>query len=80
MSLCLVRHVLISGIKQNKPKRSEEEFNKVTTMVKEKNYNHPEIGVLKESEIQRMKVTLRSNVEQDSSADEGGGLTFEKDG
>lgn len=35
------------GIKPNRSQRNEEELNKVTKMVKEKNYNHPEIALVK---------------------------------
>ena len=47
---------LNAGIRTNKPQQNQEELKKVTQMVKSKNYNHPEIGVLKDSELQRMKV------------------------
>lgn len=44
------------GIRTVKPERTEEETRKVTEMVKNKNYNHPEIGVLRQNELERMKV------------------------
>lgn len=44
------------GIRTKKPERTEEEIKKVTEMVKNKDYNHPEIGILKETDLQRMKV------------------------
>jgi len=34
-------------------------------MVKEKNYNHPEIGLLKESDVQRMKNKLRQQTKEE---------------
>lgn len=39
------------------PKRNDEELKKVTQMVKEKNYNHKELGILKHDDIVRMKVS-----------------------
>lgn len=44
------------GIRTKKPERTEEELKKVTEMVKSKNYNHPEVGVLRENDLLRMKV------------------------
>jgi hypothetical protein len=38
------------------PERNQEELKKVTQMVKEKNYNHKELGILKHEDIIRMKV------------------------
>lgn len=38
------------------PQRNQEELKKVTQMVKEKNYNHKELAVLKQDDIIRMKV------------------------
>ena len=38
------------------PKRNDEELKKVAQMVKEKNYNHKELGILKHDDIVRMKV------------------------
>jgi hypothetical protein len=35
-----------SGVKPNKSVRTDEELNKVKTMVKTGNYNHPELVVL----------------------------------
>lgn len=46
------------GIRTKKPERTPEELHKVTEMVKNKNYNHPEIGIIKESDFQRMKVSI----------------------
>lgn len=43
------------------PQRNQEELKKVTQMVKEKNYNHKELGILKQEEIIRMKVLLISS-------------------
>jgi hypothetical protein len=37
--------------------RTQEEMKKVTEMVKQKNYNHKELALLKEEELLRMKVT-----------------------
>lgn len=45
-----------SGAKPNKSGRNDEELKKVTSMVKAGNYNHPELVVLPESEVLRMKV------------------------
>jgi len=39
------------------PKRNDEELKKVTQMVKEKNYKHKELAVLKQDDIARIKVT-----------------------
>ena len=39
------------------PKRNDEELKKVAQMVKEKNYNHKELGILKHEDIVRMKVS-----------------------
>lgn len=52
----MVSSQFYSGMKPNKSVRTDEELNKVKTMVKTGNYNHPELVVLPESEIQRMKV------------------------
>jgi hypothetical protein len=38
------------------PQRSEEELKKVSQMVKDKNYNHKELAVLRHEDIVRMKV------------------------
>lgn len=35
------------GIRPKKHERTEEELKRVTDMVKNKNYNHPEVGVLR---------------------------------
>lgn len=35
------------GIRTNMPQRNDDELKKVTQMVKEKNYKHKELGVLK---------------------------------
>ena len=38
------------------PQKDDAELKKVTQMVKEKNYNHRELGILKHEDIARMKV------------------------
>lgn len=43
------------------PQKDDAELKKVTQMVKEKNYNHRELGILKHEDIARMKV-LRSSL------------------
>jgi hypothetical protein len=48
------------GIRTNMPKRDDEELKKVTQMVKEKNYKHKELAVLRQDDIIRMKVTPQS--------------------
>ena len=45
-----------AGIRNKKPERTDEELKKVTEMVKNKNYNHPEVAILKENDLLRMKV------------------------
>lgn len=42
------------------PARNDEELKKVTQMVKDKNYNHKELAVLKHEDIIRMKVNIMS--------------------
>lgn len=42
------------------PARNDEELKKVTQMVKDKNYNHKELAVLKHEDIIRMKVNIIS--------------------
>ena len=44
------------GIKPIKRERSQEQFEKLTKMVMEKNYKHPEIGILRHSDLNRMNV------------------------
>ena len=39
------------------PQRNDDELKKVSKMVKDKNYNHKELAVLKHEDIVRMKVT-----------------------
>ena len=53
------------GIRTKKPERTDEELKKVTDMVKNKNYNHPEIGVLKEDDLLRMKETIRKPTKEE---------------
>lgn len=53
------------GIRKNKPERNDEELKRVTEMVKNKNYNHPEIGVLYENDLQRMKETIRKPTKEE---------------
>lgn len=48
--------VAYAGIRTAKPEKTEEESRKVAEMVKGKNYNHPEIGILRQNELERMKV------------------------
>jgi hypothetical protein len=38
------------------PQRNDEELKKVTQMVKDKNYKHKELAVLRHEDIIRMKV------------------------
>jgi len=47
MSHYLVFLSLCVGIRTKKPERTTEELHKVTEMVKNKNYNHPEIGIIR---------------------------------
>ena len=56
MSHCLVLIYLDVGIRTNMPQRNEDQLKKVTQMVKDKNYKHKELAVLKQQDIVRMKV------------------------
>ena len=53
---CLVKNNINSGIRTNKPQQTEEELKKVTQMVKNNDYTHKEIGVLRENDLRRIKV------------------------
>lgn len=53
------------GIRKKKPEKTEAELKKVTEMVKNKNYNHPEIGVISEGDLQRMKGTMHKPTKEE---------------
>jgi hypothetical protein len=49
------------------PQRNEEELKKVTQLVKEKNYNHRELAVLKQEDLIRMKETIRKPTKEEEA-------------
>ena len=66
--LKFIRYFFIdSGIRTNMPRRNEEELKKVTQLVKEKNYNHRELAVLKQEDLIRMKETIRKPTKEEEA-------------